>query len=401
MLKRKSTVLPTIVLVDALKKVKRSLVLPMQTLPVVDVNQSPVGRRVKVRMGTSPKIVAFNSPAKVQPLTNLGQSTNGSVGRKIRVLKNPLANAGQSTRLPPIIGTRLTPPNSPGQVQAPTTHSYQLRFPRPEPSPLPQKKTGGGFHPISRTARAQGLTLYRDTSSTSLEKLEEDLQIKGIRLSTGKLAAVTASPGKTIILRRPNIILVGPPQGLRTPRGTPRGGKNKQKGRQPQPLDSVPGDVKERNVKLGKYPTLVRKGNLRGVMNGNSAFEHAVSVKPEYARLRFEWLHLQARSLGGPNTIANLVAGTFDANTRMTNVERHVDLRRRLLKKGEFIDYRVKAELVPGTHVASKISLHVMFPPRLKAGSVSVKLDLNPLDNTKYTNAEYLLNNRLLAKGQM
>jgi hypothetical protein len=335
-------------------------------------------------MGTSPKIVGFKSPPKVQPLANLGQSTNGSGVRKIRVIKNPLANAGQSTRLPPI-----------------TTHPYELRFPRPEPSPLPQKKTGGGFHPISRTARAQGLTLYRDTSSTSLEKLEEDLQIKGIRLSTGKLAAVTASPGKSIILRRPNIILAGPPQGLRTPPRTPRGGKNKQKVSQPRPLDAVLGDVKERRVKLGKYPTLVRKGNLRGVMNGNSAFEHAVSVKPEYARLRFEWLHLQARSLGGPNTIANLVAGTFDANTRMTNVERHVALRRRLLKKGEFIDYRVRAELVPGTHVASKISIHVMFPPRLKAGSVSVKLDLNPLDNTKYTNAEYLLNNRLLAKGQM
>jgi hypothetical protein len=383
-LKRKSTVLPTIVFVDALKKVKRSQVLPMKTLTVVDLNQSPVGRRVKVRMGTSPKIVGFKSPPKVQPLANLGQSTNGSGVRKIRVIKNPLANAGQSTRLPPI-----------------TTHPYELRFPRPEPSPLPQKKTGGGFHPISRTARAQGLTLYRDTSSTSLEKLEEDLQIKGIRLSTGKLAAVTASPGKSIILRRPNIILAGPPQGLRTPPRTPRGGKNKQKVSQPRPLDAVLGDVKERRVKLGKYPTLVRKGNLRGVMNGNSAFEHAVSVKPEYARLRFEWLHLQARSLGGPNTIANLVAGTFDANTRMTNVERHVALRRRLLKKGEFIDYRVRAELVPGTHVASKISIHVMFPPRLKAGSVSVKLDLNPLDNTKYTNAEYLLNNRLLAKGQM
>jgi len=64
----------------------------------------------------------------------------------------------------------------------------------------------------------------------------------------------------------------------------------------------------------------------RDSVMGDSARNYAATVYgTEWAHARtWEWLHIRAHSLGGDNAVGNLVAGTFDANTKMIPYERSV-----------------------------------------------------------------------------
>jgi len=64
----------------------------------------------------------------------------------------------------------------------------------------------------------------------------------------------------------------------------------------------------------------------RDSVMGDSARNYAASVYgAEWANARtWEWLHIRAHSLGGDNAVGNLVAGTFDANTKMIPYERTI-----------------------------------------------------------------------------
>jgi hypothetical protein len=57
-----------------------------------------------------------------------------------------------------------------------------------------------------------------------------------------------------------------------------------------------------------------------GAMGGFTARNYAIAAgapKEQVVNTQWEWLHLIAASLGGNNEIGNLVAGTYDGNTRM------------------------------------------------------------------------------------
>jgi hypothetical protein len=62
----------------------------------------------------------------------------------------------------------------------------------------------------------------------------------------------------------------------------------------------------------------------RDTVMGDSARNYAATYYgAEWANARtWEWLHIRAHSLGGDNEVGNLVAGTFDANTKMIPLER-------------------------------------------------------------------------------
>jgi len=64
----------------------------------------------------------------------------------------------------------------------------------------------------------------------------------------------------------------------------------------------------------------------RDSVMGDSARNYAASVYgEEWANARtWEWLHIRAHSLGGDNAVGNLVAGTFDANTKMIPYEKSI-----------------------------------------------------------------------------
>lgn len=69
--------------------------------------------------------------------------------------------------------------------------------------------------------------------------------------------------------------------------------------------------------------TLGDSSKSRDSIMGDSARNYAASVYGEaWAHARtWEWLHIRAHSLGGDNAVGNLVAGTFDANTKMIPYE--------------------------------------------------------------------------------
>ena len=105
-----------------------------------------------------------------------------------------------------------------------------------------------------------------------------------------------------------------------------------------------------------------------------------------YAKGKFEWLHLIGSSLGGPNILGNLVAGTYDANTEMIPLEnRLASWHHKLPKDGsKEVGFEVFAELVPGTWAAKKIDLI----GRDTDGS-SIKRSYNPMRRVVITKKEY------------
>ena len=88
----------------------------------------------------------------------------------------------------------------------------------------------------------------------------------------------------------------------------------------------------------------------------------------------WEWLHLVAFKMGGldhdPQAAANLVAGTYDANTEMMAVEDAVKWAVETYDIVVTLD--VSAELIVGTHVAKKIDYKITIGNQ----SRTVKFDL-------------------------
>ncbi len=81
---------------------------------------------------------------------------------------------------------------------------------------------------------------------------------------------------------------------------------------------------------------------------------------------RFEWLHIIGSSLGGPNILGNLVAGTYDANTEMIPLEHRVALWGQTGYEGKSrptpdnpIKIEGVAEVVPATFIGKSITLTV------------------------------------------
>ncbi|MEA2463037.1 MAG: non-specific endonuclease, partial [Acidobacteriota bacterium] len=104
---------------------------------------------------------------------------------------------------------------------------------------------------------------------------------------------------------------------------------------------------------------------------------------------KWEWLHMVGHSVGGDNEPDNLVAGTFDANTAMIPFERGVMAEQSKLKLGESIQYDVTAILVPGTHVATSITVSVRFPKSI--GRKDEAVTFQTTVNLKLTKIQYEL----------
>lgn len=108
------------------------------------------------------------------------------------------------------------------------------------------------------------------------------------------------------------------------------------------------------------------KNYIIDALNGDKA-EGETPVTTKSVGGRWEWLHLIGSSLGGYNTINNLVAGSYDANTKMIPLEHRVANWGVETSKSQFkpsketpIKIRSEAVVVPdNTYVAKTITMTV------------------------------------------
>lgn len=118
--------------------------------------------------------------------------------------------------------------------------------------------------------------------------------------------------------------------------------------------------------------------SLATVMGGSAAKLSGISNS--------EWLHLQAHSLGGPDTPVNLVAGPHSLNTAMIPFETFV---RGAVRKGDVVDYDITffTEMegsVPYVH-------HVEIQIKLKNGKKGTwTLEVNRFKRDEFINAHAL-----------
>ena len=173
----------------------------------------------------------------------------------------------------------------------------------------------------------------------------------------------------------------------------------------------------EDDIKNGKLKvTIVHKGpwakgqrdpSQSGVMRGQNAKNYTVANHPNYQNDRdkgtpldqlrkqiggrYEWLHIIGSSLGGLNTLGNLVAGSYDANTKMIALEHRVALWGKQDYQGDFqptpsnpITITAEAEVYPNTYVGKSIKMKV------KHGTKEVASGDYDLDSqTVITRSEY------------
>lgn len=106
----------------------------------------------------------------------------------------------------------------------------------------------------------------------------------------------------------------------------------------------------------------VRRPSQIGVMFGLNAKNYIERLEGKRPEGRYEWLHLIGSSLGGPNLLGNLVAGSYDANTEMIPLEHRIahwgskDYKNPPTSKKPVI-IMAEAQLIPDTFVAQKITL--------------------------------------------
>jgi hypothetical protein len=118
-------------------------------------------------------------------------------------------------------------------------------------------------------------------------------------------------------------------------------------------------DVIEIEVWYNSPALLGSEAPTRDVVMGDSALNYAASVYgDEWARARnWEWLHIVAHSLGGNNEVGNLVAGTYDANTKMIPFEKEIrDLSQDAAKRPLLVSYKI--DLFPDSWVAIGIGMN-------------------------------------------
>lgn len=87
-----------------------------------------------------------------------------------------------------------------------------------------------------------------------------------------------------------------------------------------------------------------------------SATRYATAGELYNGTVRWEWLHLVAHAIEGPEsqTDSNLVAGTMHANTNMMFVEGTMNYLSRMYPEGFTLN--IRADLMPGSHIATKIT---------------------------------------------
>ncbi len=135
----------------------------------------------------------------------------------------------------------------------------------------------------------------------------------------------------------PEVSLWGPPPPARGPRDAVAAQSDKRKAKPPTVGElSVGHNITHdpatntwqavSTVVLTKPAVTAQTGSRdqAGVMGGESAHNHAASQEPVARDGTWEWLHGIANSLGGKNTLGNLSAGTYDANTIMIPAEKAI-----------------------------------------------------------------------------
>lgn len=101
----------------------------------------------------------------------------------------------------------------------------------------------------------------------------------------------------------------------------------------------------------------------RDTVMGDSARNYAASCYgDEWANARtWEWLHIRAHSLGGDNAVGNLVAGTFDANTKMIPFERSVQQLSQSATAANPLIVEWEIDVYPGSWVAIGIKMVIKY----------------------------------------
>ncbi|KQR78408.1 hypothetical protein ASG35_08135 [Burkholderia sp. Leaf177] len=101
----------------------------------------------------------------------------------------------------------------------------------------------------------------------------------------------------------------------------------------------------------------------RDTVMGDSARNYAASCYgDDWANARtWEWLHIRAHSLGGDNAVGNLVAGTFDANTKMIPFERLVQKRSQDASAADPVIVEWDIDVYPDSWVAIGIKMVVKY----------------------------------------
>lgn len=106
---------------------------------------------------------------------------------------------------------------------------------------------------------------------------------------------------------------------------------------------------------------------------------------------RWEWLHLIGSSLGGPNTANNLVAGSYDANTKMIALEHRIARWGLRDYHGENaptlanpIAITTEAGVARGTHAATRVRMQVQ-----QGGRTIVTGEYDATDQRVITKSQY------------
>lgn len=129
-----------------------------------------------------------------------------------------------------------------------------------------------------------------------------------------------------------------------------------------------------------------QQGQVMGGVSAATAVKYAFQVGagiPEQAKKLsdhdWEWLHLVAFSMGGidsiPQQAANLVVGTYHANTEMILYENAI---KRLVEEGGPLGVRVRARLILHSHVSDRIEYTVVRRPTVGVPR-EVTFHTNPL----------------------
>ena len=128
----------------------------------------------------------------------------------------------------------------------------------------------------------------------------------------------------------------------------------------------------------------------RDTVMGDSARNYAASVYGEHwANARsWEWLHIRAHSLGGDNAVGNLVAGTFDANTKMIPYERQIHLLSQTATPADTFKVKWEIDVYPDSWVAIAIKMSIQHKDSngqlvVQSADFNAQTDMN-LDKLQY-----------------
>ena len=120
----------------------------------------------------------------------------------------------------------------------------------------------------------------------------------------------------------------------------------------------------EKKIRKGRATSqsskMVEQGVSAKLWGGATAYVKATKLFDD--TIKAEWLHKLPYAIFGEDsqTDANLVAGTGHANTDMMFIEECIPLLQQKYPNG--IRLVVKANLIPGTHIATTISYQIITP---------------------------------------